>query len=498
MGFPHRGAAGLAALVWAWVGGAGRAEAQQVVRLQDVVTVAVRQSPDLARARIDLDAARATLLTAEGRDDVHISASAEASVIDAGNRDPNGSTDQERVSLSASRALPTGGTVSVTASGDHQKLSALREQEGMVPVSVDLFERFSTGLSLGITQPLLRGAGSAFHAPVRQAARQRDAAALLREARARDVVVSLSQAYWQVALAWRQLEVRKASLALAEQQLDQTERAIRAEKVSRSETFAVQQAIASRKQDVLAGEQELYERSLALRQLAGLEIEPDAIAVATEPLPAKVEPAGALDVASSVRAAFERSAELASLEAARHAAEIGVGAADNAARAQLDLGITAGVVGADETAADALENLRDDRSYTVIANLTFDRAIGRRAERGSQDAARAAAARAKLDERAARAQLAVRATRAVQRAQSALTSIGLGDEAIGLAQQNVTAEQTRFQLGKSTNFDVLRRQEELEQARLRHALAITDYLTARAELDGLSGEILGRYGIVMQ
>src|SRR6185369_17883172 len=99
--------------------------------------------------------------------------------------------------------------------------------------------------------------------------------------------------------------------------------------------------------------------------------------------------------------------------------------------------------------------------------------------------------------RDARARLAVRATRAVQRAKAAVASIALGDLAIGLAEQNVTAEQKRFELGKSTNFDVLRRQDEREQARLRKASAVADYLAARAELDGLSGAILARYHIVM-
>ena len=54
-----------------------------------------------------------------------------------------------------------------------------------------------------------------------------------------------------------------------------------AETVPGSELLAVQQAIATRQQDVIAGQQDLYERSLALRQLAGLEIGPDAIAVRT-------------------------------------------------------------------------------------------------------------------------------------------------------------------------------------------------------------------------
>jgi outer membrane protein TolC len=91
----------------------------------------------------------------------------------------------------------------------------------------------------------------------------------------------------------------------------------------------------------------------------------------------------------------------------------------------------------------------------------------------------------------------VRATRAVQRTRAASASVALGDQAIDLAEQNVAAEQKRFELGRSTNFEVLRRQDELEQARLRKASAVADYLAARADLDGLSGAILARYQIVM-
>jgi outer membrane protein TolC len=306
-------------------------------------------------------------------------------------------------------------------------------------------------------------------------------------------VVSLSQAYWQVAVAWRQLEVRKASLKLAEQQLEYTEGAIRAEKVPRSEVLAVQQAIATRRQDILAGEQEVYERSVALRQLGGLEIGPDAIAVTTEPLPETID-APAIDLSTVVSQAFARSAELASLAASRRAAEIAVTAAEDATRSRLDIGVSIGPQVGGRTIREAVSS---SPGYEIDASLTYDHAIGNRAARGGREVARAALMTAKVAERDAQAKLAVRATRAAQRARAALASIQLGTESISLAEQNVTAEQRRFELGKSTNFEVLRRQDELEQARLRHASAVADYLAARADLDGLSGAILARYNIVM-
>jgi outer membrane protein TolC len=469
------------------------------MRLADVVAVAVRQSPDLARARIDLATARAQLLAAQGSEDTHVGLRAAGAWQANPDTDPYGkySASDLRLDASARRALSTGGTLSVTLTGERVHTVGTEPALNGALVDVSGPHRYQTSLVFELIQPLLRGAGSdAFEAPIHQAARQRDAAALAQEARARDLVVSLAQAYWQVAFAWRQLEVRKASLELAQKQLDYTEGAIRVEKIARSEALAVQQVIAVRRQDVIAGEQELYDRSIALRQLAGLEIGPDALELLTEGLPVKID-APPIDLRSVVREAFAHSAELAGLEATRHAAEIGVAAADSAARSRLDLDVSGGPIGVDTTLGKATGDITSDTGYQVNAALTFDHAIEHRAERGGQQAAHAVLFAAEVAERDARARLATRAVRAVQRAQAALASIALGDEAIGLAEQNITAEQKRFELGKSTNFDVLRRQDELGQARLRHASSVADYLTARADLDGLSGAILARYGIVM-
>lgn len=467
------------------------------VALSDVVTIAVRQSPDLARARIDVTAARAQVTRAEGSQDTHLGAQAQVNLYRAGGTDPTLDSEVDSANVSATRALPTGGTLGVFLNGQRETQAGFTNDPTTGNPIPTIFNLYSTGLGLKLTQPLLRGAGSeAFEAPIRQAERQRDAAAWTSEARARDLLVSLSQAYWQVAFAWRQLEVRRLSLDLARQQLAYTEGAIRAEKVPRSELLAVQQAIATRQQDVIAGQQELYERSLALRQLAGLEIGPDAIAFKTEALPARITPIDP-QIAPVVREAFEHSAELAAAAATRRAAEIAATAADNAAQSRLDLEISGGPTGVNATAGSALSSAVHHPTFTVVAGLIGDRAIEQRTERGGQAAAHAAVMSARIAERDTQARLAVRVTRAVQRTRAAIASVALGDQAIDLAEQNVAAEQKRFELGKSTNFDVLRRQDELEQARLRKASAVADYLAARAELDGLSGVILAQYHIVM-
>src|SRR5215471_17218898 len=118
MGPVYRGAVRvLCILVFARVAQAAPGDLADLpeTKLADLVTVAVRQSPDLARARIDLDAARAQLTRAQGSEDTHVGAQGQTSIVLAPDTDPTGHTDNEQVSASVSRALSTGGTLSLIA-----------------------------------------------------------------------------------------------------------------------------------------------------------------------------------------------------------------------------------------------------------------------------------------------------------------------------------------------------------------------------------------------
>jgi outer membrane protein len=505
-----------------------RAFADDTLTLPQVIAAAVRASPDFERASLDVKAAEGAALAAQGIEDTHVG----ANVSYQANRDGSGqieSTDHNRQlqgSLTIRKLLPTGTTLGLSLGStwnfnrritgqiaaqcltDNPPPECASDTKPLEPVP---FENtiYQTSGAFSITQPLLRGAGAtAVEGPIRDARLQRDAAALQREAKARDLVVAIVEGYWQVALAKAERDVRQASLMLANDQLKFTEASIRASKIPESELLAVKQVIATRQVDLIAAEQQIYDRSVALRQLAGLEIGPNAIEVVTEALPAVDQKD--IDMSAVVAAALERNPELAGLTASALAAQAGVDTANGLARSQLDVALSGGPIGIDTTQTDAngkvshtprfgdaVANLTDLKGYQVSASLTFDHAIEKRTERGTVAQARARLLRTKVDERAARARIASSATRAVQRARAALASVTLGDTAIALAQQNIENERKKLDVGKSTNFEVLRRQDELEAARLRRAGAVVDYLSARAEIDGLTGQILPRFGIVM-
>ena len=461
------------------------APAAQALSLPDVLAVAVRQSPELERAALDVDVARGRLDRAEGLEDVTIGVTAGYDRTRWDGATPE-VTEARTATVSIRRALPTGGSIAVGASG----AQTTDTPGATIPPAVST-------VTLSLVQPLLRGLGTTAAREARHAASyELDAAARAGEARARDLVRAIVDGYWQVALARRQLEVRQASLALAQQQLAYTEGAIRTGKLAKSEQLAVEQVIALRRQDILAAELEVWERSLALRQLAGLEISADAIEIATTPLPAI--PDAAIDLRAQVALAIEHSADLASLEAVRRAAQVRLDAARNRLLPQLDLAITGGPAGASTSLSGAVDKLAAGGGYTFGASVTLGYAIGRNDEHGLVTEARARAWRAKVDTRDARAQVILETARAVQLARTSLESVRLGERAIELATANIEAEQRKFEDRKSTNFEVLRRQDELEQAKLRHAVAIVDHLAARARLDELTGTILDKYKIKLR
>jgi outer membrane protein TolC len=71
----------------------------------------------------------------------------------------------------------------------------------------------------------------------------------------------------------------------------------------------------------------------------------------------------------------------------------------------------------------------------------------------------------------------------------------VSDRAIVLARRTLEIQKTRFLNGKATNFDIVLRLDELQQASVGRALAVSDALAAEVTIDALTGELLDRYHV---
>ena len=162
---------------------------------------------------------------------------------------------------------------------------------------------------------------------------------------------------------------------------------------------------------------------------------------------------------------------------------------------QLDITFSGGTVGNASEARTAFAQLGQLGSYSVTAGFLFQLPLQNRGARGTRAAARHGLRKARLREQDVRNQLAAAVARLCVLARTARQRADVLDRSMDAAALDLAAERARFEVGRSTNFDVLRRQEEVAQVQLGQARARVDEVKAVAALAALSGRILDRFGV---
>jgi outer membrane protein TolC len=488
------------------------AEPAETISLAQTLQVAVRQSYTLAAATIDVAIAEAAILQASGIEDFVLAASGALSIkhdeqaVEGETMLLEGTDDENIYQFNAgiSKLFWTGARVSLNASGVRtDSTRPVFQDVDMPPNRIPDFvfqvdTDFYTGVvEAQITQPLLQGFGETATREAEIRARYaRDAAQLERDAVVRNLIRDLVSAYWEVAFSIRDLEIRRASLALAAESRRLTQSRVKLGNAAPTELNAVDQVMATREEEVLLGELAVSERSLDLRRLAGLEIGPGQIDLKTAEI-LTVKPVD-IDLDDILARAFASSPELAALEAQGKGARIEVEVTENGLLPRLDLTVSGGPRGTSETASDALSRLSEFKTYQIGASLELEYAFGNNTAQGANLRARENLRRVSVQAADVRRQIAVAVVQAVKLVRSANRRMELSQIAIDLSEKNIEAEQRRFELGRSTNFDVLLRQDELRQSQQRFARASVDYLEALALIDALTGDILPKYGIKVE
>ena len=466
----------------------------QTTTLPQLLQVAIRQAPALQSARIDIAIAEARIEQTWSRDDwrlrSQLNANTTAGVINGQDVDHVYRFDG---TVDLSRVLPTGGTVNFPGGTTYNNLQ-YSEQDAN-----DIFggTTWDVDLSAGITQPLLRGRGRfLYEAQERIATLSRDAAVLARRLAAIQTVQTVVAAYWDLVLAERQIAITQSSLELANERLRITQIGNQGGKVPRSEIPAVQQIIATREEEVLNGELLVLDRSFTVRRAVGMPIGKGELGLRVGADIATRE--ATFDLGTLTERAFQASPELAQLAKQDQSARIEIDVTENGLLPQLDAALSIGPTGTDDKFRGAVENMAKFKTLSVNGTLTFEHNFGNENVRGLAREQREGRRKLMVTAFDLRQQIAQTMARAVAQLELARRRVALSQRAIDLANENIKIETDRFNLGKSTNFDVLNRQEELRQAELRRAQSIIDWHKAESVVQALTGDILPVYGITVE
>jgi outer membrane protein TolC len=163
---------------------------------------------------------------------------------------------------------------------------------------------------------------------------------------------------------------------------------------------------------------------------------------------------------------------------------------------QIDLNLSGALQGFGDTSSAAFTGVSggDGFAYSVTAGLTMSFELSG-AAKSAHAAAVAKRHRLDVDRVDLERQIDAEVVSSVKVLMSGRTRVALADKAIAIAEDNVKAERASFLAQRSNNFQVMQRQGQLTDARLRRGRAIADYRVAVAQLQYLSGTLLDTYRI---
>jgi outer membrane protein TolC len=481
-------------------------------KLDDIIEVAVRLSPDIARARTDRDIARASAGAARKDQSWVLSGSVnyQRSALGADTPDEQLTPlqqladDKTTASLALGRNLPTGGNISLELGLTHDRqeinitgevLAQAQMTQTQCGENVDVFCQDQATARLTLKQPLLRNLGSDVAlAPERKADLAAVETTIKSQLAAEEMIRDLVSAYWELSYAAYEVDVRAQSLELAKKQDQLTRQEMRAGTASQNSLDAVTYEVALRDEALLTAKLAFEKKSLDLRRKAGLEIgRRDVVVRPSEPLELDAVDWNIDDVLAK---SHKINGQIATLVLEQRAADVDVKVARNAMLPQVDLSLSGAVMGTGDTSSGAFSAVGGDvgYGYQVVAGLTMSFELSG-AAKAAHTAAVAKRHRLDIDRLDLERQIDAEVVSSVKVLMSGRTRVALSDKAEAIAEENLKAERANFLAQRSTNFQVMQRQTQVIDARLRRGRAVADYRVAVAQLQYLSGTLLDAYRI---
>jgi HAE1 family hydrophobic/amphiphilic exporter-1 len=517
--------------------------------LQDAIAMALQRNTDLALAQSNRRITNYQIIAAEGAYDVRFQLvpSYSHSVSPA---------------ISSFQAGPGGGPITQDTAGVTAALQGITQQGGQYRIgvvgdrvtnnsTVNSYNPFyQTALQLSVTQPLGRGRATDQQRLQLQLARtnasiQNDVALT----QASSTVVQVSNAYYDLVAAWRNVAIQEQGLLNAQAQSASNARLAARGAVAPTDIVEANTQVNVFQDNVFSALQNVQRLQTQLKSLiVANPADPVWFAnlVPTTAI-AQVPQEPSLD--ALILSAIANRPEIAQLRSQRENANSNLAFARDQLKPQIDLGLgytsngfagnptdpsanpIFGLFGAQIAAINALiarsnaanpgatpipfvtpnfsstptyqngkfgqsiANLLNNRFPTYTAQVTFQIPIGNRTAKADYGIAQEQARQVAVQETAVLQRIRSEAVNAIQGLRESQYRVIAARSAREAAERVLLGEQRRFQAGTSTTFLILQRQLDVANQQLRELQAQTDLDKSIVELNRVSGGIFTQNGI---
>lgn len=353
----------------------------------------------------------------------------------------------------------------------------------------------ATRLGLSVTQPLLRGFGKDVNlVRLRQARLETEITRYELRGFSQSLLAEVEIAYWDYALAQRQVEIVQESLKVAKQQLSETEEMIQIGTMAEAELAAVQAEVAAQQQALIDARGNLDSKRLQLLRLLnppGKNLFNRNIKLIYQPT---IPDILLDDVAEHVAVSRRLRPEINQAKLKIEQNDLEIIRTKNGILPVMDLFIHLGKTGYADSFAGSVSDITGD-SYDVEGGIRFEYPLRNRDAKARQRRAmisREQAGKA-FDNLSQLVELDVRdAYIEVTRSKE---QIAASSATRKFQEETLRIETEKFRVGRSTNFLVAQAQRDLLVAKISEVRAIVDYLRSLINLYRLDGSLLERRGI---
>jgi outer membrane protein TolC len=395
---------------------------------------------------------------------------------------------------------------------------------------------YYTRLGLSFSQPLLKNAGIAFQtAPIRIAENLHLISEDRWEEFVTDILVTVAQAYWDLVFAYENLEVRKKSLALARELLQDNETQVRLGTLAPIDLLQSQTGVALREEELIGAEAVLESAQDTLKQLLQLDQVPTYSSSPIVPTDApSMPPIGEnARLEDAIALAFQHRPEYRAALKDLKTKNLQIKVAGNQLLPSLDFIANVGLNGLAGTAIpttplfgieglspleqllvligvippptftspldgkwkESFEELFDPESHQWSVGLRFEVPLGNNVAKAEYTQAKMDGHRALWAMRSLEQKVILEVKEAYRALEVNRKKIKTSETSVRLARQQLEAEHKRLALGLSTNYQVLQMEEDLRNVQINSLRAKVGFWKAKAQMLRATGMFLKEEGI---
>lgn len=404
---------------------------------------------------------------------------------------------QNGTTLSGSDTQTIGGELQHTFPWGTQL--SLRLQGDRTTSSPQTFAGTSNTVSLGpgygltaratVTQPLLRGFGTEVgESSLRQALLNRSGADKARDRVASEMLRDVMMGYWELWYAERALAIEQGALELAGRRRDEAKQRIAVGADAPFNLLTFETRVAELERAVLQARGNWLTQSLSLSTALGRSSKEEAELHATGEGPA---PGQTPNRTQTLQAAREESYAVLELRTQLDLAQERSAVAGEASRSRLDLqAYVEGQGLGNRAVSPAVEQLVEGNAISAHIGVVFELPLSSQRYNSQKRAAEASRSAVQARLRAAEQQAELEASSQLVVLQQAERGLELARQTVGVAEQNVAAQQKRLERGTALPLEVHEAEDELRRAQLAVTRAEVDAALAHIRLDHVTGTLL--------